>query len=136
MTGSEPGGGAGLTRVAAAAARDLFIGLLPDIVERADEFRVDTDVIDAEILDLFTEKMRVTAITLAAACARHDEQAIRDKGHSLEGMGGTMGFAEISVVGRELSRAARAQEWDRCAALAERLSRWTDTLIPSEPPHA
>ena len=137
MSLSEQGGGGGVTRAAAVAAGELFVSLMPDIREQAAEYRVDTDVIDAEILGLFTEKMRTTADALTAACARHDAQAVRDKGHSLEGMGGTLGFPEISVVGRELSRAARAEEWDRCASFAERLSRWVGTLNPTgELPHA
>ena len=52
-------------------------------------------------------------------------------------MGGTLGFPEISVVGRELSIAARAGKWERCTDFAERLNRWVDTLNPAgEPPHA
>ena len=81
--------------------------------------------------------MRTTADALTVACARHDTQVVRDKAHSLEGMGGTLGFPEISVVGRELSSAARASQWERCTAFAERLSRWVDTLNPGgEVPHA
>ncbi len=131
MTQPEHVGGGSATRVAAAAARELFLSLVPDIVIQAAEYQVDTDVIDSEILGLFAEKMRTTADTLTAACARRDAQAIRDKGHSLEGMGGTLGFPEISVVGRELSHAARTEEWTRCAAFAEQLSRWVDTLNPA-----
>ena len=136
MTQPEQGSGGGVTRVAAAAARSLFVSLIPDLVQQSHEYIVDTDVIDAEILELFADKMRATADALTVACARHDVQVVRDKGHSLEGMGGTLGFPEISVVGRELSQAARSGDWSRCAAFAERLSRWVGTLSPAgERPH-
>jgi hypothetical protein len=111
------------------AARDLFVDLIPDIAVRAADYRVSLDVIDDDIYGLFTEQIRDLTGTLTAACARRDELAIRKSGHSLTGLGGTMGFPEISVVGGELSRGAREHNWDLCTGLTERLSRWSRLLI-------
>ena len=53
-----------------------------------------------------------------------EEAVTRNLAHSLEGMGGTMGFPEVSVAAAAISRAARAHDWDRCRLLQERLHQW------------
>jgi hypothetical protein len=127
-------GSASSAFVAPADAGAMFKDLIPAVSERAADYRVSLDVIDEEIFGLFAEQVLKIADPLAAACARGDESAVRAKGHSLEGMGGTVGFPEVSVVGAELSRAAKAHDWARCAGLAERLIRWSRTLGRPHPP--
>ena len=116
---------------AAAAARDLFADAIPDLDALAADYRVNVNVIDDEIRGLFAEQVRSIAASLTAACAQRDGSAIRERGHTLEGSGGTLGFPEISVAGWALSSAARDLDWDRCAALVERLSRWSRILTAS-----
>jgi hypothetical protein len=114
--------------VAGAGARDLFVDLIPDIAARAERYRGDLDVTDPAIRAMFSGDVLDLVACLSEACSRRDETTIRDKGHSLEGMGGTMGFPEISVAGGELSQAARARDWARCQELADRLARWSKIL--------
>jgi hypothetical protein len=45
----------------------------------------------------------------------------------MEGMGGMVGFAVLSVVGAELCQSAKEHRWDHCTELAARLRRWCDT---------
>ncbi|MEI6148570.1 MAG: Hpt domain-containing protein [bacterium] len=110
-----------------AAARRLFAEVIPNLETLAGDYRVDTDVLDDEIYRLFCAHLRENVGALAAAVAATDEKATRAFAHSLEGMGGTMGFPEISAVGTALSRSARAGEWPICRLLHERLELWLQT---------
>ena len=113
---------------AAVSACQLFGDLIPNLAERAEIFRVDVDVLDEEIHGIYANQIRDLVNSLTAACREHNTEIVRKHAHSLEGTGGTMGFPEISIVGWELSAAAKKPDWDRCAAIAERLKRWSLSL--------
>ncbi|MCX7818992.1 MAG: Hpt domain-containing protein [Kiritimatiellae bacterium] len=98
--------------------------LIPDIETRAAPFRVSEPATDAEIREIFCDHLAEQLGAARNACAAHDAEAVRALGHSLQGAGGTVGLAAVSVVGLELCSAARAGEWDRCSALLERLQQW------------
>ena len=117
------------------AARVLFAELLPDITERAEAYRVSAVAMDTEMYRLLLDEVATTVTCLATECAQHDEVSIRKRGHSLEGMGGTVGLPEISVVGWALSHAAREHAWERCASLTGLLRRWSVQLSTTVPPH-
>jgi HPt (histidine-containing phosphotransfer) domain-containing protein len=111
---------------AAAVARlhDLFADLIPDLAERAEDYRTDADLVDRETWSLFAEELQRALVVLEAGCAALDPAVVRGRGHSLEGMGGTIGLPDLSVVGAALSQAAREQEWEQCAVLVRRLRAW------------
>ena len=109
---------------ARAAASSLFAGVIPNLSAVADGYRVNVDMLDEEIYRMFCEHMRESLGGLATALAAGDETATRGHAHSFEGMGGTMGFPEISAVGVALSRSARAGDWQVCRAIHERLAQW------------
>lgn len=106
------------------AAR-LFLDLIPDIPERADLFRVSNEFVDDAVLAAFERQMQASTQELRTALNAADEASIRRQAHSLQGMGGAAGVPEISVVGEELSRAAKAGDLTRCASLAARLAEWS-----------
>ncbi len=114
-----------------------FHGLIPDLAARAERFQTSTDAVDEEVLHLFVEEIRVAIRGLSAAIEAGDGKGVRDHAHSLQGMGGTAGSPEISVVGEELSRCARQGDFGRCAELTSRLDgwqmSWTPALAPGEP---
>lgn len=73
---------------------------------------------------VFAEQMRLIIRALHGAVEANDTDGIRRQAHSLHGMGGTVGFSEISVVGEELSRLAKRGDFEHCRHLIERLDRW------------
>jgi len=81
-----------------------FLDLIPDMVLRAETFRTSGDVVDEEVLCVFADQMRLTIRALHGAIDENDADRIRRQAHSLQGMGGTAGVPEISVVGEELSQ--------------------------------
>ena len=106
------------------AACDLFEGLIPDLKELANGYRVNVEVLDAEIYTMFCAHVRELLEGLATALAAADVTATRGYAHSFEGMGGTMGFPEVSAAGVALSRSAQLGDWQVCRDLYERLGQW------------
>lgn len=119
--------------VARAAACTCFEDLIPDLKELANGYRVNVDVLDEEIYRLFCAHMRESLGGLACALAASDEMATRGYAHSFEGMGGTMGFPEISAVGVVLSRSARTGDWRLGRTLHARLEQWLRVAEAAEP---
>ncbi|MEI6210103.1 MAG: response regulator [bacterium] len=121
-----------------AAVREIrrcFADVIADLEARAAEYRVDClDVVDAALYAGFIRQLQQMVAALLAACNSRSDADVRQQGHSLAGMGGTVGFPEISVVGAELAVAARDGRWDRCRELTERLRQWTATLVPHAGP--
>ncbi len=114
---TAPGAGLSLER--------LFLDLIPDVPERAEAFRVSGDFVDDAVLAAFDRQMASSVAALRTAVDEADEEGIRRQAHSLQGMGGAAGAPEISVVGEELGRSARAGDFARCAALVARIASWT-----------
>jgi CheY-like chemotaxis protein/anti-sigma regulatory factor (Ser/Thr protein kinase) len=112
--------------------RALFETLVPRLTERAEEYRADADLLDDETWLLFEGELLRTLVLLEAACVARDAATVRGRGHSLEGMGGTVGLPDLSVVGAELSRAARDEDWERGALLTLRLRALTAFLRGGE----
>ena len=107
-----------------------FQDLIPELVARSEAFRISTDAVDEEALCLFADEIRLAIRGLSAAIADRDGDGIRRQAHSLQGMGGTAGSPEISVVGEELSRCARQNDFGRCAELTTRLDGWQMQWAP------
>ena len=106
-------------------AAAIFRDILPDLIERAEAFRVSGEFVDDAVLAAFDRQMEAIQTALSSALEVPDLAEIRRQAHSLQGMGGAAGAPEISVVGEELSRAAKADDTSRCAALVARLLEWT-----------
>jgi DNA-binding response OmpR family regulator/anti-sigma regulatory factor (Ser/Thr protein kinase) len=99
--------------------------LIPDLNARAENFRVSNEFVDDAVLAAFARQMASVKAALRSALDAGDEAGIRRQAHSLQGMGGAAGAPEISVVGEELSRAAKVGDFPRCAALTARLADWS-----------
>jgi HPt (histidine-containing phosphotransfer) domain-containing protein len=112
---------------AAQALRDCFVDVIADLDARAEIYQVPDFCAEEEILKVFAEHLHRDTGLLQTACAASDELSIRRHGHSMEGMGGMVGFAVLSLVGAELCRAAKEHRWEHCTELAARLRRWCDT---------
>ena len=115
------------TDAAAAPVLDtqtIFAALIPDLGRRAALFNVGSGEMEAEIMALFCEQMSDIIRQLPQAASAANEAEVRRFAHSLTGMGGTVGEPEISVVGEELSTAAKAGDFARCERLAAALQQW------------
>lgn len=114
----------GLPHSGIAPLGPVFEALIPDLARRANEFRVDTSEVDEELIALFLDQMRKVVGEIAGAASARSVEVLRQGGHSLQGIGGTIGLPELSVVGVELGAAARRADFERGAALASALTQW------------
>ncbi len=109
--------------------RARLLPLLPNLAEQAEAYRVDTSEMDDEIRALFRDQLDGMAAALLRSVAELDWNALRRHAHSLQGMGGTVGFPDLSVVGFELSAAAKASDLTRCGQLVNVLTGWAREYI-------
>lgn len=108
-------------------ARQWFLPLIPDLAARSEAYRTDFGGMDDALLQAFLQQIDLAAQGIRGAITQADEQAVRRHAHTLQGMGGTVGLPEISVLGDVLGTAARAGDFARCRALLQALIGWRDT---------
>ncbi len=83
--------------------------------------------VDEELADLipeFLENRRrdVETITRLVQQGKHEE--LTRLGHTMKGVGGSYGFAEISEIGRGIEEASALGDRDAIATLCERLAAY------------
>ena len=131
MNEDASGGTGSPERREIAPAEPVFAPLIPGLRRLADAYRVNTSEVDAEILDLFVEQLRLVIAALVEAVSARNWNGVRQGAHSLQGMGGTIGAPELSVVGVELSAAAKRGDFDRCTRLLAAIQKWMQQSDPS-----
>ncbi len=113
-------------------ARKWFEGQIPDLDVRAQGFMTDLNVVDDELLALFIEEINRAVQGLTETVDAQDEMGIREHAHTLQGMGGTVGAPEISVLGEEMSARARAGAFSGCRRLLAAFQGWRSEWISPE----
>lgn len=108
-------------------ARQWLLPLIPDLAARSEAYRTDFGGMDDTLFLAFLQQIDLAAQGIGEAIAQADEQEVRRHAHTLQGMGGTVGLPEISVLGDVLSTAARAGDFVRCRGLLQALLGWRDT---------
>jgi HPt (histidine-containing phosphotransfer) domain-containing protein len=88
--------------------------------------KVDPDL--KELIPGFLENRRKDVASLRDALARRDCAPIQSTGHSLKGVGGGYGFAELSTIGAEIEIAAKAGNLDALPGLIERMAAYLDRV--------
>jgi len=122
--GDSPPSGAPAALPATSLAATWFGDLVDQLEKQAESYQTDLDIMDPEVLELFAEEIREAVAGLQLSVDQRDEQAVRRYAHTLQGMGGTAGAPEISVVGRELSDAAKQNDFERIATFTRALEGW------------
>lgn len=102
--------------------------LIPDLAARVDQYIVDTDELDDELVEIFIEEIKRLAGDLTQGLIQKDNEQIRMAAHSIKGMGGTMGLPEISVLGQEIEIMAKDDRLADAGPLVEALENWITTF--------
>lgn len=114
-----------------ALAQKWFAEQIPDLVERSAGFMTDLNVVDDELLALFVEEIDRAVQGLIVTVEAQDVAGIREHAHTLQGMGGTVGAPEISVLGEELSARAREGNFSKCRHLLAAFQGWqSEWMMP------
>jgi HPt (histidine-containing phosphotransfer) domain-containing protein len=102
--------------------------LIPGLASRTDQFVVDTDEVDDELVEVFVEEICRLTADLQEGLAKSDREMVRMAAHSIKGMGGTLGLPEISVLGLEIENMAKDDRLPDAQPLVDALARWMATL--------
>lgn len=102
--------------------------LIPDVKNRLDQYIVDTEDVDDELIEVFIEELKRLADELVDGVAQSDPDAVRAAAHSIKGMGGTIGLPEVSVLGYDVEMAAKESRIADCKPLVDALAEWAAAL--------
>ena len=98
--------------------------LIPDLSARVEQFVVDTEELDDELIEVFIEEIHRLTGDLKNGLAQADGEMIRMAAHSIKGMGGTMGLPELSVLGLEVETLAKEDRLLEVQPLVDGLTAW------------
>jgi HPt (histidine-containing phosphotransfer) domain-containing protein len=102
--------------------------LIPDLSARKEQFVVDTEELDDELVEVFFDEIQRLTAELQEGLAQNDGELIRMAAHSIKGMGGTMGLPELSVLGLEVEVLAKEDQLTEIQPLVEGLATWLSTI--------
>jgi len=102
--------------------------LIPDLEGRLEQFVVDTEEVDDELIEVFIEELRKLSGELCEGFDQNDNEMIRMAAHSIKGMGGTIGLPEISVLGLEIENKAKEGAMPEAQPLVDALAQWLTTF--------
>ena len=102
--------------------------LIPDLDSKMEQFVVDSNEVDDELVEIFIEELTRLAGELCEGLANNDAQMIRGSAHSIKGMGGTIGLPGISVVGLTIENMAKEERLGDAKPLVASLSDWLDSV--------
>lgn len=107
---------------------DWVAKLIPNVADQLDPYVVATDEVDDELVGVFIDEIRRLTAELQKGVRTADTEMIRMAAHSIKGMGGTIGLPEISVLGLEIEKRAKANRPQEAGPLVDALAEWLTTL--------
>ena len=102
--------------------------LIPSLADQLDQFVVATDEVDDELVEVFIEEIQRLTADLQEGVRNNDAAMVRMAAHSVKGMGGTIGLPEISVLGLEIEKRAKADRPQDAGPMVDALADWLATL--------
>ena len=112
----------------AVLAADALRRALPGIDRETERFRVTSGPLDPELVSALLDYVRDTLPRLHEDLAGGDLYAVGGMAHALKGMGGSVGFPDISALGSLMESAAHSGNAAELRALAQALSSWNHIL--------
>jgi len=101
---------------------------IPSLAEQLDQYVVATDEVDDELVEVFIEEIQRLTSELQQGVRNNDADMVRMAAHSIKGMGGTIGLPEISVLGLEIEKRAKADRPQDAGPMVDALAEWLTTL--------
>lgn len=111
----------------------LVRDVIPDLGQRLGRFTVLHEPADPDLQVFFHEHVASVVTDLEQAFARNDLTAVYRLGHSLKGVGGSVGYPEISALGERVEETARAGQGVEARQLADTLARWLSLVRENAP---
>ena len=102
---------------------------IPDLEERKKQFEVSLDdPLEDDLIELFLEELLTLIFDLQDGVLMMDADAIRKAAHSIKGMAGTMGLAEISVLVYEVEILMKEEKLKKAKPMIDALADWRDSF--------
>jgi len=102
---------------------------IPDLEERKKQFEVSLDdPLEDDLIELFLEELLTLIFDLQDGVLMMDADAIRKAAHSIKGMAGTMGLAEISVLVYEVELLMKEEKLKKAKPMIDALADWRDSF--------
>lgn len=101
---------------------------IPSLSSRVDQFTVDTDEVDDELIEVFLDELRRLTGDLKEGLLASDNEIVRAAAHSIKGMGGTIGLPELSVLALEIETLAKDDCLENAIGMVEALVNWMKSL--------
>lgn len=101
---------------------------IPDLKSRVDEFIVDIEEMDDELVEVFFSEIHRLTGELQAGDDAGNAVQVAEAAHSIKGMGGTMGLPELSVLGQEIEQLAKADRLSDARRITDAFASWMSTL--------
>jgi len=103
--------------------------LIPGLDARVDQFTVDTDEVDDELIEVFLSELQRLTGELQDGVVQGDTEIVRAAAHSIKGMGGTIGLPELSVLAMEIENQAKKERLSEATVLIDSLAAWMQKSI-------
>jgi len=103
--------------------------LIPDLDARVENFRVDTEFLDEELIEAFKEEVAKQGALMKSGIDSGNMEDVGMAAHSIKGMGGTMGLPEISVLAHEIELRAKSADFSSCKSLIYKFLDWADSFL-------
>lgn len=106
------------------SALDLLRAVVPDLERKRERFTVLATPPDPDLQRIFHEHLPGLVAQMKTALGNGDWSVVRRHAHSIKGMGGGVGYPEISAWGEGLERAAGEPDPALAGRLLDALSAW------------
>ena len=110
------------------SVREVMRRDIPNFDARCEVYQSAIDEMDEEIMALFVEQMALRLKALEEAIPAREYGSVKWAAHSIKGMGGTVGYAEVSVVAEDMEFAAAEEDLARCSRNLQRLELWFEAF--------
>lgn len=112
-------------------ARQLLEKVVDRLPERIEAFTVLTETAPDELRMVFIDHLdaALPEIKASAQCLNYPE--LQRHAHNIKGIGGAVGFPEISALGEYIEERCRDKQAEPCRASVEALTQWLATLEKS-----
>jgi len=102
---------------------------IPDLEERKKQYDISLDdPLEDDLIELFLEELLTLIFDLQDGILMMDPDAICKAAHSIKGMAGTMGLADISVLAHEIEVLVLDEKLKKAKPMIDALADWRDSF--------
>lgn len=114
-------------------ARKVILDVMPDLDSRQTKFTVLTEPPDESLFAIFVDYLNGALPEISNAATSGNFPELKRQAHSLKGVGGSVGFPEISALAERIEEVARAEDTPGAHTLLHALKAWFAAIQQDNP---